>query len=146
MSDLSRRRLLRGLAASALAAGSIDMLAAQELHRHLVGEQSASGAAYTPKALNPHEFATLDRLSDLILPAVGGKPGAREAGAAAWIDSLAAVNDQLKQIYVDGLAWLDQTLKMQGAPDFLSASEAQQRALLDRLAYKKNQTKEVEAG
>jgi hypothetical protein len=143
----SRRDLLRSLAAAAVAATSLDTAAAQALHQHLIDEQSTSGGgAYRPKALNAHEFATLDRLTDLIIPAEGAAPGARAAGAAAWIDSLAAVNDQLRVIYLGGVAWMDRSMQSRGATDFVGAPEAQQRALLDQLAYKKNQTPDVADG
>jgi Gluconate 2-dehydrogenase subunit 3 len=143
----SRRDLLRSLAAAALAATSIDSLAAQAAHRHIIEEQDlSSGGGYSPKALNPHEYATLDRLTDLIIPTEGTTPGARAAGAAAWIDSLAAVNEQLRGIYASGLAWVDRTMTSRGARDFVTAPEAQQRALLDQLAYKKNQTPDLAEG
>jgi Gluconate 2-dehydrogenase subunit 3 len=147
MSELSRRTLLRGLAAAAAAAaGSVDRLMAQEVHQHIAEEQMAVGGPYVPKALTAHEYATLDRLTDQILPAVGSTPGARAAGAAAWIDSLAAENDQLLAIYTGGLAWLDRTMAAQGASDFLTASDAQQRTLLDQLSAPQNQSAELAAG
>lgn len=147
MSNLSRRDLLRALAAAAVAGASIDTFAAQAAHQHIVDEQSrAGGGDYRPKALGAHEYATLDRLTDLIIPAEGSAPGARAAGAAAWIDSLAAVNDQLKGIYTSGLAWMDRTMQSRGAADFVTAPEALQRALLDQLAYKKNQTPDLTEG
>ena len=54
-----------------------------------------------------HDYQTLERLTDLIIPVENGKPGAVAAGAAAWIDMMASENDQLKGIYTKGLAWLD---------------------------------------
>jgi hypothetical protein len=147
MSRPSRRELLRSLAAAAVAAASIDHVAAQEAHQHIIDEQSVSGGGpYRPKALTPHEYETLDRLTDLIIPAEGSAPGARAAGAAAWIDSLAAVNEQLKGIYTSGLAWMDRAMTTRGAKDFVTASEVQQKALLDQLAYKKRQTPELADG
>jgi|SRR4051812_2264827 len=145
MSELSRRQLFGALASAALAATSIDRTAAHEAHRALAEQVAATGGRYVPKALNAHEFASLERLTDLIIPAEGSAPGARAAGAAAWIDALAAENTQLSTIYKDGLRWLDRTVAGQAA-DFVSAPESQQQALLDVLAFKKNQPPDVAAG
>jgi len=108
--------------------------------------QAAAGGTYTPKALTPHEYKTLERLTDLIIPVENGAPGAVAAGAAAWIDMLTSVNDQLKTTCTTGLAWLDSTMKQRGAEDFLSASPAAQTELLDLIAYRRNTTPELAPG
>ncbi len=97
MSDISRRDALRRLGLVLMATGFVDRVAAQEIH-HMAGEaRSASGGAYTPKALSPHAYRTLERLTDLIIPVENGAPGAAAAGAAAWIDMMASENEQLKE-------------------------------------------------
>lgn len=137
MSDLTRRDALQRLALAFAVAGVVDPADAQAAH-HAV--QAAAGAAggYTPKALSPREFATLDRLTDLILPADGDKAGAKQAAVAAWIDTMLAVSDPLKARYTAGLAWLDTEIAASGARDFASATSAQQTALLDVIAFQKN--------
>ena len=50
------------------------------------------------------------------------------------------MNDDLKSRYVTGLAWLDQTIKTQGGTTFISATPAQQTALLDVIAFRENRT------
>ena len=102
--------------------------------------------AYTPKALSAPEYRTLERLTDLIVPVENGAPGAVAAGAAAWIDMLASENAQLKETYTTGLAWLDAAMKTRGAADFVSATPAEQTALLDLIAYRRNQTPELAPG
>jgi gluconate 2-dehydrogenase gamma chain len=147
MSELSRRHLLRALGAAAMSAASIDMVAAQAVHEMAAGQATAGGSnRYVPKALTVHEYETLDDLTAVILPSEPESPGAREAGAAAWIDLLASENAQLLAIYSGGLAWLDRAMKAHGAEDFLTASAAQRRSLLDLLAYKENQRPELGAG
>jgi gluconate 2-dehydrogenase gamma chain len=144
MSEISRRDALRRLALTLTAAGVLDRVAGQEVH--LLAWQEASGGAYTPKALSAHEYRTLERLTDLIIPVEKGAPGALAAGAAAWIDMLASENAQLKSIYTTGLSWLDGAMKKRGAADFVSASPAQQTALLDLIAYRRNQNAELQPG
>ena len=146
MSDISRRDVLRRLGLALTAAGTLDRVSAQEVH-HLAREAQAAtgGVAYTPKLFSAHEYHTIERLTDLIVPVENGKPGALAAGAAAWIDLISSENDQLKARYVDGLAWLDSAMKP-AAADFVSASPAQQTALLDRIAYRRNASRELTPG
>jgi gluconate 2-dehydrogenase gamma chain len=144
MSDISRRDAVRRLGLVLMTTGLIDRISAEELHQ-MTGAASA-GAAYTPKALSAHAYATLARLTDLIIPVDNGKPGAVASGAAAWIDMMASENEQLKGIYTTGLAWLDAAIAGRGAKDFLTATPAQQTALLDLIAYRRNQSPELAPG
>jgi hypothetical protein len=146
MSEITRRDALRRLALALTAAGIVDRVSAQEVHHIARQSAGASGGAYAPKALSAHEYSTLERLTDLIIPEENGAPGAVAAGAAAWIDMLASENDQLKEIYTTGLSWVDTAMKERGAADFLSASPADQTALLDRIAYRRNTSAELAPG
>jgi gluconate 2-dehydrogenase subunit 3-like protein len=146
MSDVSRREAVRALAMAILGAGVVDRLAAQDAHHLVEQAMAAGGGAYTPTTLSAHEFQTLERLTELIIPAENGGPGAIQAGVAAWIDMVAGTNDRLKKIYVDGLAWMDTAMKTRGADDFLRATPEQQTALLDVIAFKKNASPELQPG
>lgn len=146
MSEITRRDALQRLAAAMAAATTFDVLDARTAH-HAVAQATAAGAGrYVPKALGAHEFATLERLTDLIIPA-DHKPGARQAEVAAWIDTLLNVNADLKAKYAAGLAWIDEAVvKAATAKDFVSATPAQQTALLDVIAFRKNRTDENAPG
>jgi gluconate 2-dehydrogenase gamma chain len=146
MSEITRRDVLRRLGLTLMATGVLDRVSAQEIHHLALAEQSANGGSYTPKALNDHEYRTLVRLTDFIVPVENGKPGAVAAGAAAWIDMLASENAQLKSVYTRGLAWIDETMKKRGAADFVSATPEQQTPLLDLIAYRRNQSPELDPG
>ena len=138
MSDISRRDAVRALAMAIVSAGLVDKLAAQEVHQMVGQAAAAAGGAYTPTAFSAHEYQTLERLTDLIIPVDHGAPGAVQAGVAGWIDLLAGTSDRLKKIFTDGLAWLDTTMASRGAADFLGATIDQQTQLLDAIAFKKN--------
>jgi gluconate 2-dehydrogenase gamma chain len=146
MSEMTRRDALRRLALVVTAAGVVDRVSAQEVHQMAAQAQAATAGAYTPKGLTPHEYRTLERLTDLIIPVENGAPGAVAAGAAAWIDLLTSENDQLKATYTTGISWLDATMKQRGAEDFLTAPAADQTALLDQIAYRRNSTPELAPG
>jgi gluconate 2-dehydrogenase gamma chain len=145
MSEITRRDALQRLALAFAAAGIVDPADAQVAH-HAAQEASRGAGGYAPKALSAREFATLDRLTDLILPADGDKPGAKQAGVAAWIDTMLAVSEPLKARYAAGLAWIDAAMVQRGATDFVSAEPAGQAALLDAIAYRRNGTPENRTG
>jgi gluconate 2-dehydrogenase gamma chain len=142
---MSRRDALQRLALAIAAAGAIDARDARDAHAAAGQAAAASGGRYLPKALSAHEFATLERLTDLIIPA-DDKPGAIQADVAPWIDTLLNVNADLKTKYSTGLAWLDTAMAASGGRDFVTATPAQQTALLDVIAYRRNRTPENGAG
>jgi hypothetical protein len=139
MSEITRRDAVRRLGLALMATGTLDRLAAQEIH-HMTALAQAAGGPYAPKAFSAQQFKTLERLTDLIIPVENGKPGALAAGAAAWIDMIASENDKLTGIYTSGFAWVDGATKTRGAETFVSATPAQQIELLDQIAYRRNQT------
>lgn len=146
MSEITRRDALRRLALAFTAAGTLDRVAAEEVHLLAAETQASTAGAYTPLAMTPAAFKTLERLTDLIIPVENGAPGALAANCAAWIDLISSENDKLKEIYASGLAWLDRAMAARGAADFLSATPAQQTALLDVIAYRRNQSAELAPG
>jgi gluconate 2-dehydrogenase gamma chain len=146
VSALSRRDALRRLGLALMATGAIDRLSAEEVHHFTAEAQATASGPYRPKTFTEAEFRTLERLTDLIIPVENGKPGALAAGCAAWIDMMSSENDQLKKIYKDGFGWIDGAMKTRGAATFVSATPEQQTALLDVIAYQRNQTAEVAPG
>ena len=144
MSDISRRDALKGLAAAFATAGAIDQFVAADAHA-MVAQVTAVGP-YDPKALSAHEFQTLLKLTDFIIPVEHNKPGAVQAGVPGWIDSLLAVNADLKRRYSDGLAWIDQTMRTRHKVDFVNAVHVQQTGLLDQIAFQKNRSPELNPG
>ena len=135
----SRREVLAKIAAAALV-GPIGLDAAQPVHATVGDDAAADGGVYRPKALNQHEYGTLRRLCELIVP------GASKGGAAEFIDLLSSQNPDLLTIYTGGLAWIDFAMKREYAASFLAAATEQQTAMLDKIAYRRNRTPELAAG
>jgi gluconate 2-dehydrogenase gamma chain len=150
-SQVSRRDLLRNIGISAAVAGSgaglVTLEAAQHVHNAVAQQKvAAPKGPYTPKILTAHEFATLRKLSDFIIPADEHSPGAVEAGAAEFIDYLASTSPELAEIYTGGIAWLDHDMQQRYQADFVDAKPEQQTAILDVVAYRKNETPETAPG
>ena len=144
MSELSRRDLLQSIALS-VTLGGLSPAAAQHVH-NVAADEKASTGVYKAKALNPHEYQTLERLAELIIPPDEKSPGAVASGACEFIDLLASQNPRLQAIYTGGIAWIDQAMKRRYSADFVSAKPNQQTALLDLIAYRKNESPELGPG
>jgi hypothetical protein len=147
--EISRRNLLRGLSISAAVAtsgaGLVSIATAQQVHEAVAeAKQTPQGA--TLKAFNPHEFQTLQRLSDLIIPADQHSPGAVAAHSAEWIDFMAGNCPELAEIFTRGLAWIDYDMRRRYGVDFVDAKPEQQTAMLDLIAIQKNEAPENAPG
>jgi len=144
----TRRDLLIRIGAAVSLAAGAELLPAQEAqHVHQAVAQDKAAGPYKPKGLTAHEYATLQRLADLIIPADEHSKGALEAGAADFIDFLCASSDDMRDIYTGGLAWLDEQMKHRyNGKDFLGALPAQQTAMLDLIAWRKNESPELNPG
>src|SRR2546429_1488389 len=77
--DLSRRAMIAA-AAAALATRRVNLGAAR------AAEAAAGPSELAPRFLTASEFALLDELTELIIPADDHSPGARAAGVAGYID------------------------------------------------------------
>src|SRR2546425_725303 len=139
MSSTTRREILQRIAAAALA-GPLAAEAAQHVHEATAQEAAVAGGVYKPKALTAHEFDTLKKLCELIVP------GASKGGAADFIDLLSSQNAQMAAIYTGGLAWLDHAAGRTFHATFLAAKPEEQTAMLDKIAYRRNETPELAAG
>src|SRR5579871_2125687 len=149
--DFSRRDLLLHIGAAitiaAAGEGVLNAQDAQHVHQAVAQDATAQKGKYQPKALTAHEFATLERLAGLIVPADEHSGGASEAGAADFIDFLCAASDEMKEIYTGGLAWIDdESRRRYDGKDFLTAAPDQQTALLDVLAYRRNASPALNPG
>ena len=149
--DRSRREWLRHIGVSlSLGTAANSVLTAQDahhVHEAVAADEAVSKGPYLPKALTAHEFATLERLSDLILPADEHSPGALAAGAAEFIDFLCSASDEMKLIYTGGLGWLDGAIRRRNqGQTFLDAAPDRQTALLDAIAWRESAAAGMEAG
>jgi gluconate 2-dehydrogenase gamma chain len=144
MSEISRRDLLQNIALS-VTLGGMSLEAAQHVHNVAAAEKTATGI-YKPKALTVHEYKTLEKLADFIIPSDDKSPGAVASGACEWIDLLASQNPKLLAIYTGGIAWLDRDMQRRYSNDFLTAKTDQQTAVLDIISYRKNESAETGPG
>ena len=99
------------------------------------GAPSPRSAIYAPQFFLPHEYATVERLTDLIIPS-DGTPGAKEAGVAEFIDFMVAHNESVQYSFRLGLTWLDAEAERLDGSRFLDLTAEKQTEMLDHLAYR----------
>jgi gluconate 2-dehydrogenase gamma chain len=102
---------------------------------------------YEPQFFSPGQYACIEVLTDLILPAMQDAshkllPGAKEAGVAEFIDFMVLSDATLQAPFREGLQSLDRAA---GAP-FASLDGVAQTAVLERLAYKAKHREGEKAG
>lgn len=96
-----------------------------------------------PLYFTPAEFATLDCLTDMIIPTDAHSPGAHEAGVAPFIDKMVAeaflAKD--KDSWRNGLAAVNDLSQSTHGVPFLKASTEQRTAMLRKMAENENNPK-----
>jgi gluconate 2-dehydrogenase gamma chain len=90
---------------------------------------------YTPQFFTAGEYATVEKLSDIIIPG-DGSPGAAEAGVSEFIDFMVASDPGIQYRFRYGLTWLDAHADQLYRRSFLKLGAAEQQDILDHLAYK----------
>ena len=142
MQGISRRDVLKNLAAGAAGGSVLQMIPAEAavLAHHMVHqEKSASPTGnYTPKFFSPHAYETLTTLCDAIIPKDEKSAGAVEGGAPEFIDLLCSENEEFQLQIGGGINWLDNACRDRYEHTFLDSTSAQKKEILDLIAYRKN--------
>jgi gluconate 2-dehydrogenase gamma chain len=139
-SKISRRNVLKSLTIGAAATSVLKVIPAQaaEYAHHMVAAEKAATKAYAPKFFNAHDYKTLQTLCETIIPADSDSGGAIEAGAPEFIDLLTSENTEYQRVMGGGILWLDATCSDRYNKVFLDCSAAQQKEILDQIAYRNN--------
>jgi gluconate 2-dehydrogenase gamma chain len=146
MSDISRRDILRTLAAGA--SGTVLQVipaqAAAFAHQMVMQQKAASPTGqYTPKYFTPKQYATLVSLCDSIIPKDDHSAGAVEAGAPEFIDLLTSENDDYALRLGGGLMWLDDHCAERYGSAYMDCTPEQKKEALDLIAYRANARKDA---
>jgi hypothetical protein len=122
--DVSRRDLLR-VTLTTLGVSVVNAEAAQHVHQ-AVAEVKKTGV-YKPKFFNDHEYTTLARLADLIIPADEHSAGALAGGAPEFIDFLCSQSPEMAAIYTGGIGWLDHAMQKRPCKSAVRRASSQPR-------------------
>ena len=135
--ELKRRDLLKAITAVP-AAAMLPSAAAygSKPPAGQTGEPTQAHGEYKPRVFNAHEWKTVHALSDLIIPADERSGSATQAGVPQFIDDwLDLKGGILKAQVLGGLTWLDMECTRLFSHTFVECSTAQQKQILDRIAY-----------
>lgn len=142
MQGISRRDVLKNMVVGAAGGSVLHMIPANaaEMAHELIQQEKASSATgkYAPKYFSAHQFQTLVVLCDAILPKDDVSGGALEAGAPEFIDLLTSENEDYQALLGGGLMWLDNFCTDRYDHLFLECTPAQQKEVLDLIAYRRN--------
>jgi len=139
--DVGRRNILKVLAGTPTLglisiAPLLDLQATTAEPARSTSPEKTGASAYRLKVLAAHEWTTLCVLCDWIIPADERSVSASRAGVPEFIDSWIALNsDDLLAPIRAGLTWLDVECNQQFNGSFIDGREAQQKAMLDRIAW-----------
>ena len=126
--EIHRRDLIRIGAAAALAS------------------QAGFAAVEAPKFFTPAEFAMVDELTELVIPADDHSPGARAANVAAYIDArlAEAFEPQEPEKWRAGLQSVDALSRKMHDRAFMEGSPPQRVAVMSRMAENEKHPKAPE--
>ena len=140
--NITRRDILRTLTAGVVTGSVLKVIpaqAAEYAHRMIQAEKSAApSGAYKPKFFTAHQYKLLQALCNTIIPPDEHGGGAVEAGAPEFIDLLTSENQEYQLTLGGGLMWLDGNCSDRFGKDYLNCTPAQQKQILDLIAYREN--------
>ncbi len=138
--DVTRRNLIQILGIAPAAAAAQTAAPAQAAHSHPAPAAPAP-VKYQRKIFDDHQWRTVQVLCDLIIPADEHSGSATGAGAPEFIEDGCDFRtredgvETLSAQVLGGLTWLDLESTRLFQKDFAVASAAQQKQILDRIAW-----------
>jgi gluconate 2-dehydrogenase gamma chain len=144
--SISRRDILKSLGLGATSSSFLKLVAlpAAVCNNNLMGETKAGAPVpeYAPKFFGEHQYKTLQALCQAIIPPDEHSGGAVEAGAPEFIDLLTSENKDYQVRLGGGLMWLDSTCRDRYGKVYLDCSTAEQKEILNLIAYRSNSEKD----
>jgi len=148
--SISRRDILKTLTLTAVGGSVLRVIpleAAEYAHRMVRAEKAgAADQAYAPKFFSAHAYKTLQTLCQTIIPSDEDGKGAIEAGAPEFIDLITSENKDYQVWLGGGLMWLDNTCTDRYGKTYFDCTPAQQKEILDLIAYRKNAKRDPSLG
>jgi hypothetical protein len=142
-----RREILRvlSLAAAAGQFGVFERWAFACPEHPETGLVAGPAGTYKPSFFTPDEYATVEILTDLIIPN-DGRPGAKDAGVSEFVDFMVGSDPDVQPQFRFGLAWLDAHARYLLKQPFRSLTHQQQAEILTPLAYREKQRTDEKEG
>ncbi|MGH9619311.1 MAG: gluconate 2-dehydrogenase subunit 3 family protein [Bryobacteraceae bacterium] len=141
--EVTRRNLFQILGTAPLAAAALSAAPHPAMAQEALAPEGQEGPAkpYKRQTFDDRQWKTVGVLCALIIPADERSGSATQAGVPEFLDDWIAFrkeqdgNERLEAEIFGGLMWLNRESNRQFQKDFADAQEAQQKQLLDRIAY-----------
>jgi hypothetical protein len=155
---MGRREMLRRVGTIPVAAGlalsSARVQAAQEhVHESAAKATARDGKPYAPKFFDPHEWATVRALADVVIPADERSGAATDAHVPEFIDFVLddpladpREREALQTQVRGGLAWLDRECRGRFSKAFVDCTTNERTAVVDDIAWPEKVRPEKIAG
>lgn len=118
----------------------------QEGYGRTAEEKARDKRLLSMQFFNEHELETIAVLCDLILPANDAFGSATDAGVPEFIEFISKDMPNHQLPLRGGIMWIDHYSNKLHGKEFLACSQAQQKAVLDDIAYPDKATPETEQG
>jgi gluconate 2-dehydrogenase gamma chain len=128
----TRRMFLQSAMAAGVGWAAVDLSEVEHALAY-AAQQTAPGQSAAFQVLSPAEAAVVEAATARLLPAVDGRPGAREAGVVHFVDrALATFNQAGRKAYRDGVKDLNRRAarRWKGTTDFAALAIEQQDLVL----------------
>jgi gluconate 2-dehydrogenase gamma chain len=137
MTEINRRTMLGLIGSVPVAAGLTwtDAEAAQAAKSAQATRRTAARGAYKPKFFNPHEWATVQVLVDIIIPKDERSGSATDAAVPEFMDFMMDDQPTRQTAMRGGLAWIDLECEDRYDKRFLDCSGEERTAVLDDIAW-----------
>jgi gluconate 2-dehydrogenase gamma chain len=144
--DLTRREALGVLAALPLAAALDPSSLIARAWRHVGEHAPAPGTPYVPRFFTAHEWRTVRRLADDIIPRDGRSGSASDAGVPEFMDFIMVDQPAAQTPMRGGLEWIDTQCHTRFTAPFADCTRTQRSALLDDIAWPARAQPELSQG
>lgn len=134
---MNRRRLLQALAATPALLPAQQVTPSPDESAVLTASSPDAAGTSVRSFFTPTQFAVLTALGDRIAPSIGGRPGAREAEVAGFLDFLLSKSPRARQVlYQSGLDSLERAAQSKYKMGFAQLGGAEADQLLAPLRAK----------
>ena len=133
MTDLTRRDVLKFLAAAPLAEFAVSALDVERfstMTRDALETLAERGQQYRPKQFSRAEWRTVRILVNMIIPRDERSGSATEAGVPEFMDFTLGDRESMRQWVHEGLAWLDADAQRRLSKPFADSSVTERKAIL----------------
>jgi gluconate 2-dehydrogenase gamma chain len=131
---LNRRELLSAVSAASVGAFLIPS-APRIAEATEISTRARRIGQYQLKVYSAHEYATVQSLVDYLIPKDDKSGSATDAGVPEFMDTMLDLEPGMRTAHRGGLAWLDHESRRRFNANFIDATDAQRRQILDDLAW-----------